>query len=370
MHAHSQTIESRANSIYRQPRVSYMEYSDLPHCEILPWCSTNLIDEGCCWRIVCQVMATTVAPLVRVFSSRYGGAINWFPGHMHKTTTHLAMKVKQADVVVEVRDARVPWSSANPLLDNLCQSAGRPKPRIVIFNKTDLANEQLQSTVKRQIESQGNTAIFTSATYGIKVGKLLSIIDSYPSKAARFTSVGSTVLIVGVPNTGKSSIINALRKLSGGILGNGAKAGAAPGITRSVGTIQIRHNPPVYVFDSPGVMPPRIDNVEIGLRLALVNAIPEARVPFSVLAEYLLFLFHSIGTGKFAQNFDLSKAFTEDEVELMLTEIANRFHLKTAGGQLDTEGAARAFVRSFQVGDMGKYTLDPIHGSELNDVMR
>lgn len=300
--------------------------------------------------------------------SRYGGSVNWFPGHMARATAALETTLRATDVVVEVRDARVPFSSANPLLEELRVarggSSGALLPRVVVFNKADLANDQLRRRLTAWCAARGTPALFSSATTGgASIGRVLAAVDALPSRAraAGFKVAGATMAVVGVPNVGKSSLINALRAAARLATPRaGAKTGASPGITRAVSTFLVRATPPLYMFDSPGVMLPAIPNVEVGLRLAVTGALPEARVPARVQAEYLLFYFASIGATRFAPALHLSQPYTEDGVEDMLAELARNLHLAAPGGGPDTEAAARVFVRAFQDGRLGRYTLDPV----------
>lgn len=304
--------------------------------------------------------AAEAVQLYRTFASRYGAAINWFPGHMASATAKIADIVSKCDYLLEVRDARVPFSSRNPILDNLVAACKFPISRVVVFNKADLASENLQRFVEAELGAQGVTCLFTSAHRGLNVPRLLKAVDALPSRAKGFRVAGATMLVAGIPNVGKSSIINAIRNSTGAKSTRGAKTGAAPGITRQVSTFLVRERPPLYMFDSPGIMLPRIDSVETGLRLCVTGALPDNRVPWAVQAEFLLWTFEGLGISRYVQAAGLDKAYTADEVEDMLVALANKLHARVALGEPDTEAAARHFVRLYQQGAMGRFTLDAV----------
>jgi ribosome biogenesis GTPase A len=299
---------------------------------------------------------------------------------MAKATRQLAELIKTADVVLEVRDARVPFSSANPLLDSLSRMGdGRPRPRVVVFNKADLANEQLQSRVAAVEAAKGFEPLFASADRGTNVGKLLRVVDSVkeradsartgggsgggssaavPSSSSSFRTAGALMVIVGIPNAGKSTLINALRTAGGFTQGKGVATAPTPGFTRNVSTVRVRRSPALYLCDSPGVMMPRIADVETGLKLAVTTALRDMAVPPLVMAEYLLYYFATIGSERFVGASGLSRAYDETGVEAAMGELASRHGMKRPGGGLDLDAAARTFVRDFQEGKMGRYTLD------------
>ena len=200
--------------------------------------------------------------------------ISWFPGHMKKATRLIEEKLKLADAVIEVRDARIPISSINPTFNELIEKYKRPK--LVIINKSDLINVQDRKWVKDYICKTEVTddVIFTSAK---------------KNKKKKFKHSGTMVMVVGMPNVGKSSIINLMRtSMNSGYnaitnmenrrrrnaslskkkrRSHVAKTGAKPGLTRHVAPIQITTDPNIFLFDTPGVMIPRIESDEIGFKI-------------------------------------------------------------------------------------------------------
>jgi ribosome biogenesis GTPase A len=302
------------------------------------------------------------------FASRYGGSVNWFPGHMAKTAKVLESHASACDVVIEVRDARVPFTSGNPML-----GTGRgatslsTKPRIVVLNKADLANDQLQGRVLATLAAQGHEGVFLSADGRrggrphVGVSRLLALVDAVRTPASKFNAVGAVMLVVGIPNVGKSSLINAVRTVTG-MGGAAASTAPTPGHTRHVTALRVRHTPALYLFDSPGVLMPRIPDVESGLKLAVTTAVREAAVPPVVQAEYLLYLFASMGTTRYVQGLGLPRPYSEDEVEEALAHIATASGSMLPGGKPDLNAAARRMIRAFQDGSLGRYTLDYVDG--------
>jgi mitochondrial GTPase 1 len=326
---------------------------------------------------------------------------------MAKASRDLAECVERADVVVEVRDARLPFSSSNPLLDAVSSggyssngSNERDKPRVIVFNKADLADPQLQHRVtaavaadavsKRGGNKSKTTSLFLSADRGANIAALLKAIDSVSPPALFQRVAGSVVVVVGVPNCGKSSLINAMKKDANNgrdyiEKGSGGKASTAPtpGWTRSVSTFRVRKAPPLYVLDSPGVMPPRIPDVETGLKLAVTGAISAAASPPArIQVEFLLHFFEGISPiapERVGKALGLSKGYTADQVDLCLEVLATRLGLlrkrnNGANNQIvdepDIDAAAKSFLKSFQQGELGRYTMDFVTRESGKNIFR
>ena len=320
------------------------------------------------------------------FVSRYvqGGSIpSWFPGHMAAAQDKLARLIASADIVLEVRDARIPFTSAHPGLAALC--AGRP--RVIVLNKADLGAAHLAPRVAAALRAEGAAplpCVFVSCRSsggggsGAQLARLLALVDAQPTRASRFKAAGALLAVVGLPNTGKSSLINALRGAAGYRGGGaGAAVAPAPGCTRGLSTLRIRASPPLYLADTPGVMMPRLADAETGIKLAVTHALRAGAVPYLVQAEYLLHCFQAAaarGQGgaaaaaaapEYVRALRLSRAYSEGEVEECMREVAARVGgAVRGGGEHDLEAAALHFVRAFQEGRLGRHTLDwvPVEG--------
>ncbi|POM70269.1 Calcium-activated potassium channel subunit alpha-1, partial [Phytophthora palmivora] len=232
----------------------------------------------------------------------YPAKVNWFPGHMALARRQMVAQMDAVDVLIEVRDARIPWSSANPVLE---EAFGKSKPRLVVFNKSDLANSNMQQRVEKQCKSQLGEAtdcLFTSVTKGKRLHAILQWCNKH-SQAQFKSTAGSMAMVVGIPNVGKSSLINEFRRLSNSQkLAKGRKratVGPTPGVTVRNDIIKVNDKPAVYVVDTPGVMLPNIPSSETGMRLALTGAIKDEVVGTELIADYMLFLLNQMKSTRY-----------------------------------------------------------------------
>lgn len=295
------------------------------------------------------------------FRSRflYPAKVNWFPGHMAMARRQMVAQMDAVDVLIEVRDARIPWSSANPILE---EAFTKSKPRLIVFNKSDLANSNMQQRVERQCAEMGNVdCLFSSVTKGKRVQSILQWCNK--RSGAQFkTTAGSMVMVVGIPNVGKSSLINEFRRLSNSQkLSKGKKratVGPTPGVTVRNDIIKVNDKPAVYVVDTPGVMLPNIPSAETGMRLALTGAIKDEVVGTELIADYMLFTLNQMKSTRYVDALKLPQP-TDDIAELF------RFVYKRCGAlgkDLDVQNrlAAQFLLQEFRRGTFGNFTLDPI----------
>ncbi|XP_057770357.1 short integuments 2, mitochondrial-like isoform X2 [Salvia miltiorrhiza] len=199
-----------------------------------------------------------------------GGKINWFPGHMASATRAIRDRLKLSDFVIEVRDARIPLSSKNDELQPLLEG----KKRVVALNKKDLANPNIMH--------------------------LLDLVE-YKMKEAIRKEPTLLVLVVGVPNVGKSVLINSIHQIASSrfpVQGKRKRAtvGPLPGVTQDIAGFKIAHQPSIYVLDTPGVLVPSIPDIETGLKLAAAGSVKDSVVGEERIAQYLLAVLNSRGT--------------------------------------------------------------------------
>ncbi|CAL9025662.1 unnamed protein product [Prunus brigantina] len=225
-----------------------------------------------------------------------GGAINWFPGHMAAATRAIRDRLKLADFVIEVRDARIPLSSANQDL----QPQLRSKRSLIALNKKDLANPNIMQKWTRYFELSNQDCLPMNAHSKSSVSKLLELVE-YKLKEAISREPTLLVMVVGVPNVGKSALINNIHQIASSrfpVQGKMKRAtvGPLPGVTQDIAGFKIAHKPSIYVLDTPGVLVPSIPDIETGLKLALAGSIKDSVVGEDRIAQYLLAVLNTRGT--------------------------------------------------------------------------
>ncbi|WP_434511607.1 ribosome biogenesis GTPase YlqF [Desulfitobacterium sp. AusDCA] len=271
-------------------------------------------------------------------------SIQWFPGHMAKAKRLLADQLKWVDVVIELGDARLPESSRNPLLQELLGS----KPKMILLNKADLADPQWTDRWLKELRKT-SPVLAVSAVSGFGVGKIVPELerivagknDRLAAKGVRSRSIRA--MVVGIPNIGKSSLINQL-------IGSAkAKTGNKPGVTR--GNQWIRIHEKVELLDTPGLLWPKFDDPEVGKKLAAAGAIRDEVLNLEELSDWLL------GWLKKYYPTTLSR-YTKEVSTVTLEEIGRSRGCLVKGGHVDLLKAAQIFLREFRSGALGKVTLD------------
>lgn len=270
---------------------------------------------------------------------------HWYPGHMKKARRELEELIKYLDLLIEVRDARIPETSHNRDLDFLL----RRRPVVLVLNKADLAEPRVTAEWQDWFPAQGLEVVL--AVNG-QTGRGLEPIWERMGDilAAKKRSSAFRVGVVGIPNVGKSSILNRL------IGGGPAKTGNKPGITR--GKQWVRRNG-FEVLDTPGLLPPRIENPVTGMKLALTGALKEELVPVYDLALWILEHFGARLTIEWE-----TKSGLPVSPEEKLTGLALRRGFLQKGGIPDLERAAVTLLRDFRNGRLGLISLEDPPGAK------
>lgn len=273
--------------------------------------------------------------------------IHWYPGHIAKAEKKLKEQINIVDVVIEVLDARIPESSTYPDIEKLL----REKPRLILMNKSDLANnEQTQKWAKIIKERTNCPVMSTSASDNKDLSKILNkVIELGQPKIIALVKKGLLpravrVMVVGMPNVGKSSIINKLIKKTK------AKTGAKAGVTRDQQWVRI--NPKVDLLDTPGIIPLKQEDQKKAYKLAFVDSIGENAYDVEAVAEIFINNVNEIYPDLIKNYYKL-----EDE-EVNISNIALRRNWIVQGGRPDTKRCAQNILNDFRVGRLGKLTLD------------
>lgn len=279
--------------------------------------------------------------------------IQWFPGHMTKTKRQIQASLKLVDAVAEILDARIPLSSKNPDLQKLIQN----KPKVVLLNKCDMANQTATSRWIDYYASKGITAIAVDCKSGKGLNKFAPAVNNVLSerrerlKAKGMVNPMLRIMIVGIPNVGKSSFINRVAKQ------NRAKVEDRPGVTRGNQWYSIAKN--IEMLDTPGVLWPKFDDKIVGERLAFTGAVKDQILDTELLAVRLLDFLRSLKPADFIARFKLEDIDLDaiDSYEL-LNVIGKKRGMLISGGEINTERAAIMLLDEFRSGKLGRITLE------------
>lgn len=274
--------------------------------------------------------------------------INWYPGHIAKAERELKEKVSLVDVVVEIIDARIPLSSKYLGVEKLIGA----KPHIIVMNKSDLADLAESQKWKSYLSNNANV-LLTSANSNKDISNIISaVIDAGKDTLAKLIAKGLLprpvrVMIIGLPNVGKSSIINKL------IGKKKVKTGAKAGITRQQQWVRI--NPRVELLDTPGIIPMKLENQDAAYKLAMVNSVSEASYDNIEVAKKLIELFKEKYPKLLMDYYKIDQA--ED---LNIENIAKSRNLLILGGEVDINRCAAMILSDFRHGKIGRATLDTL----------
>ncbi|NWJ00189.1 MTG1 GTPase, partial [Crypturellus undulatus] len=257
----------------------------------------------------------------------------------------------------------IPLSGRNPRLRELLGI----RPHVLVLNKMDLADPRRQPVSAAQRGGWGRRCTRAAPGCSGRLGWALGLGRSTRARSPRFQNADYCIMVIGVPNTGKSSLINSLRRLHLK-KGKATAVGGEPGITKALLTrIQVCEEPLMYLLDTPGVLPPRLKDVETGLKLALCGAIRDHLVGEDVMADYLLYTLNRLRQFSYVQRYGLPEPC--DDIRHVLKHVAltlgrtHKVKVLTGTGNvnvtmLDYSAAAYELIRAFRAGRLGRVTLD------------
>lgn len=283
--------------------------------------------------------------------------IQWFPGHMTKTKRKIQSSLKLVDAVAEIIDARIPVSSRNPDLAQLIQN----KPRLILLNKSDMANQTATKMWIDYFEKQGITAIAIDCKSGRGLNQFTPAVNKVLAKRLeKLKSKGMInpmlrIMIVGIPNVGKSSFINRIAKQ------NRAKVEDRPGVTRGNQWYTIAKN--LEMLDTPGVLWPKFDDKIVGEHLAFTGAVKDQILDVELLAVRLLDFLRTLKPKTFIERFKLEGVDIETiESYELLALIGKKRGMLVSGGEVNTERAAIMLLDEFRAAKLGRITLEMPYG--------
>jgi ribosome biogenesis GTPase A len=285
--------------------------------------------------------------------------IQWFPGHMAKARREVTEKLKLVDIVFELIDARLPLSSRNPMIDDVIHQ----KPRLLILNKMDLADETETARWIRYFEAQGMSAVAINSFEGRGLQTVIKAAkEILEPKLERMRSRGirpgaMRAMIVGIPNVGKSTLINRLAKK------NIAKTGNTPGVTKA--QQWIKYEKELELLDTPGILWPKFEDKEVGFKLALTGAIKDKIVNMEDLAVYGLRFLEANYPARLTDRYGLTTV--GDEILPIFEQIGSLRKVYTVGGEVDYDKVAELIVRDIRNEYLGKLTFDFTAQQSQND---
>lgn len=277
--------------------------------------------------------------------------INWYPGHMAKTRRLLEEQLRSVDAVIELCDARAPMATRNPELEKLC----RNKSRFLALNKADLADEALTKAWIARFRQDGTPAVRFQAVGGGGRKEIFSLIERAAKPAvermkARGAMKTVRVMVVGIPNVGKSTFINRLR-------GSGiAKAGDRPGVTRANQWVKI--GPYLELLDTPGMLWPKLENQEQARILAYIGSVKDEILDTEELSCNLLRMLADIIPQALAARYKLPEDFRSMTGPELLEAACKGRGWLLSGGRFDTSRASALVLDEFRAGKIGKLTLE------------
>lgn len=273
----------------------------------------------------------------------------WYPGHMTKARRMMEENIKLIDLVIELVDARIPLASRNPDIDSL----GKHKSRLILLNKSDLADERANKQWKEYFEKQGLYVLEVNSRNGNGIKAIHGLVQkACREKIERDKKRGILnrpirAMVVGIPNVGKSTFINSFAGKAC------TKTGNKPGVTK--GKQWIRLNKSLELLDTPGILWPKFDDQEVGLKLALIGSMNDEIVPAEEMADSLIEMLKDRCTGALSKRYGIEE---EKEAYALIEEIARKRGCLLKGEEPDRKKASALVLDDFRSGRLGRITLE------------
>jgi len=278
--------------------------------------------------------------------------INWFPGHMAKTRRQIQESLKLVDAVIEIRDARIVKSSANPQIDEICKD----KPRIILLNKSDLAEDKVTKQWIEKLTTDNVKPLAVNCITGQGLKSIKPILDELlkekhdRQRKKGLVNIVTRVMVVGIPNVGKSSFINKLGK------NNITKTGDRPGVTKSKQWVKTSLG--IELMDTPGVLWPRFEDETVGLNLAFTGAVKDEVIDIEELALRLVERLQTNNAERLMERYKLTEIM-ENPID-NLDNIAKKRGSVVSRGNIDYNRVAVMLLDEFRGGKLGPISLERV----------
>lgn len=277
--------------------------------------------------------------------------LNWYPGHMAKTRRLIEENIKFIDAVVEITDARIPFSSRNPCFDDMIGK----KPRLIIMNKSDLADSKKSDMWSSYYKKFGFTVLSVSCETGSGINKISPALsnmfaDRIEKDKERGVSRPIRIMIIGIPNVGKSTVINRISKRAI------AKTGDRPGVTRQKQWVRLKDG--LEMLDTPGILQPKFEDQAVAKKLAFTGAIKDEILESELICCELLELLRDEYPTELSSRYKLNDDISSLKGYELLEMIGRRRGMVISGGEIDTYRASNMILDEFRGGKIGKITLE------------
>ncbi|WAJ16852.1 ribosome biogenesis GTPase YlqF [Bacillus paralicheniformis] len=276
--------------------------------------------------------------------------IQWFPGHMAKARREVTEKLKLIDIVYELVDARIPMSSRNPMIEEILKN----KPRIMLLNKADKADSSVTKAWKQHFQKDGIPSLAINSVNGQGLNQILPAskellkekFDKMKAKGVKPRAIRA--LIVGIPNVGKSTLINRLAKK------NIAKTGDRPGITTAQQWVKVGKE--LELLDTPGILWPKFEDELVGLRLAATGAIKDSIINLQDVAVYGLRFLEENYPERLKKRYDLEEI--PEEIAALFDEIGKKRGCLMAGGEINYDKTTEVIIRDIRTEKFGPLSFE------------